>query len=79
MPRILRRDGHLCQLAIPGLCLVVATEVDHIVNNDDHSPANLQAVCAPCHRAKTKQEARAGVIRSYERGERPAEPHPGSV
>ncbi len=40
-----------------------ATEVDHIVNvesggTDDDS--NLEAICSPCHKAKTAREAQAG-------------------
>ncbi|WP_245392277.1 HNH endonuclease [Salinicola halophyticus] len=40
-----------------------ATEVDHIVNveaggTDDDS--NLEAICSPCHKAKTAREAHAG-------------------
>jgi 5-methylcytosine-specific restriction endonuclease McrA len=36
--------------------LVRSTEVDHIERGDDHSLANLQGLCGPCHRAKTAQE-----------------------
>jgi 5-methylcytosine-specific restriction endonuclease McrA len=53
--RILRRDGHRC---VP--CGAPAAEVDHIINNDDHSPSNLQAICHPCHERKTLAEAEAG-------------------
>ncbi|MDY7565798.1 HNH endonuclease [Pseudomonas sp. RTC3] len=57
---ILLRDKYTCQK-----CGVVTLdlEVDHIVNiaqggNDDD--ANLQALCVPCHHAKTAAEAAQG-------------------
>lgn len=51
-------------------------EVDHVTPGDDHSLANLQALCTSCHRAKTAAEGVAA------RGPRPTrrrstEPHPG--
>lgn len=69
---VLARDGRRCQLAGPG-CIAVATEVDHIGDRNDHRTANLQAVCAPCHAAKTQAEAHAYQSRRH----RPPEPHPG--
>ncbi len=62
---ILGRDKHLCQPCLkagrltthkPGASL----QVDHITpkakgGTDD--PGNLQAICEPCHRAKTQAEA----------------------
>lgn len=57
---ILLRDKYTCQA-----CGTVTSdlEVDHIINiarggNDDD--ANLQALCAPCHKAKTAVEAALG-------------------
>lgn len=55
---ILIRDKYLCQpclAAKPGR-LTPAREVDHILSKakggtDD--PANLRAICTPCHQAKT--------------------------
>lgn len=49
--RILRRDGHRCQL-----CGATATEVDHIVRGVEHD-GNLRALCRACHRVKTQAEA----------------------
>ena len=76
--RVLHRDQATCRIRAAG-CLVVATEVDHILPNEDHSLDNLRAVCRVCHREKTRQEAAAGLRRALARGRRPQEPHPGSV
>lgn len=56
--RILRRDHRRCYL-----CGDEATEVDHIVNNDDHHDTNLAAICIPCHKRKTAREAAVGRTR----------------
>ncbi|WP_165242109.1 HNH endonuclease [Corynebacterium lizhenjunii] len=55
--RILNRDSHTCQQ-----CGAQNTplEVDHrksLKSGGDHSPENLQALCVPCHKVKTQQEA----------------------
>lgn len=78
-PRILRRDRHQCQLRYPGLCIGTATEVDHRKPGDDHSPANLQAACHPCHAHKSALEggAASATARAARPRHRPAEPHPG--
>ena len=55
---ILKRDGYRCCINGPR-CTGTATEVDHIHPGDNHNPTNLQAVCHPCHQAKTQQEAAA--------------------
>lgn len=71
--RILRRDSvcQVCQLA-------PSTEVDHINPGDDHSDANLQGICAPCHATKSGREGgRAAARRPSAR--RPADPHPGLI
>lgn len=55
--RILERDGHRCTKITDGQrCANEATDVDHIINGDDHSDANLHALCDPHHRAKTASE-----------------------
>ena len=76
--RVLARDYHSCQIQGPR-CQLLATEVDHIVPNEDHSMGNLRAVCRVCHREKTKLEAAEGYRRALKRGKRPEEPHPGLV
>ena len=51
---ILERDKFTCQN-----CGVITTvlEVDHIIpNSDNNDPSNLQALCRPCHEAKTLVE-----------------------
>jgi len=41
-----------------------ATEVDHIVNGDNHDDTNLQGLCAQCHKRKTQAEAEAARARA---------------
>ena len=58
--QVLNRDGHTCRS-----CGAPATEADHIVNRAARPDLaydldNGQALCQPCHRAKTKAEAAAG-------------------
>jgi len=57
---VLARDEYTCRR-----CGGVATEADHIISRAvaPHlalDPSNGQALCAPCHRAKTHAESRAG-------------------
>lgn len=61
-------------------CSGVATEVDHIKPNDDHSLENLRGLCTPHHRRKSGQEGAAATNRK--RAEinqrfRRTETHPG--
>lgn len=75
---VLVRDHYLCQR-----CARPATDVDHIVEGDDHSYANLQSLCGRCHRAKTTAHATAAAAHARRaRGlvrQRPLEAHPGLV
>jgi 5-methylcytosine-specific restriction endonuclease McrA len=52
---VLARDGHVCQVRLPG-CKVRANSVDHIVRPEDggapYDPANLRAACTSCNSAK---------------------------
>ncbi|MFD5573700.1 HNH endonuclease [Streptomyces cadmiisoli] len=73
--RILRRDKGLCQTRFSEgqLCGRDATDVDHIVPGDDHSDANLQALCDWCHAARAavraaQQRASRACVHSDPRG-----------
>lgn len=68
---ILRRDDGLCQPCRRAGVVTLAAEVDHITGKaeakrlgwtreqiDAHE--NLQAICGPCHAAKTARESRKG-------------------
>ena len=71
--RVLRRDNYLCQLCRRAR----ATDVDHITRGDDHSDANLRALYAACHKAKTQREAVEARRAKYE--PRPPKRHPGLI
>lgn len=73
---ILRRDP-ICRACFAA----PATEVDHIGDPSDHSPANLQGLCAVCHGRKTTDQSLA-ARRAYwaaRQRTRPQERHPGSM
>lgn len=57
---VLKRDQWRCQARLQG-CAGAAAEVDHIrpiADGGTHDPANLRAICRPCHRHKTATEGR---------------------
>lgn len=62
--RVLYRDNKDmggCQLAFPGICTQVATQVDHVIpvwytQEDDVEDGQLQGVCKPCHDRKSSYE-----------------------
>ena len=61
--RILRRDNGLCQVCLARGLYSTATEVDHIINKASggtDADGNLQAICKPCHQAKTAMEKGQG-------------------
>ncbi|WP_078344890.1 HNH endonuclease [Mycobacteroides chelonae] len=74
--RILSRDNYTCRLRLLG-CLDTASEVDHIIPNDDHSDENLRAVCRFCHSKKSSAEGHARQRELRARRKRPPERHPG--
>lgn len=78
--KVLKRDGGMCQIRGPR-CIVTATAVDKIrpaaQGGDGFDPDNLQAVCRPCHDAKTAGEAIAG--RASTRGKRRPPLHPADA
>lgn len=80
---VLRRDSYACQAKDShGVrCLEHANQVDHVERGDDHSLANLQALCEWHHKKKTAREggdaaASAHRVR-YASRFRPREAHPG--
>lgn len=61
---ILDRDGHACQIRLPGICTGKATVVDKIIpaaRRPDLATvrSNLRAACQPCndHKARTTDRA----------------------
>ena len=61
---IMKRDGYQCQVCKRQGRVTPADAVDHIVNKmagGDDSPANLQAICNPCHAVKTAGEGPGGA------------------
>lgn len=64
---VLDRDRHLCQPCKREGKASPSTEVDHIVPEAEGGPTaahNLEAICGPCHEAKTQREA----LRARQRG-----------
>jgi len=54
----LRAAQGRCEIRIPGICINVATQVDHIdglANDPNH--LRLRAACGPCHRQTTARQA----------------------
>lgn len=54
---VLARDRFECQVRIPGICVGIASCVDHIIPVRDAphlalDPDNGRASCTPCNRAK---------------------------
>ena len=49
--RVLERDGNVCQLQIPEVCVGTATHVHHTQERDEvgDDPRFLVAACAPCN------------------------------
>ena len=57
---VLARDRGRCQLGIPGVCILAATEVDHITPRSlggGDAMDNLRAVCHPCHLGRGMDES----------------------
>ncbi|MFF9525343.1 HNH endonuclease [Streptomyces achromogenes] len=76
--RVLRRDKGVCQAVFSDgrRCEQPANQVDHVKAGDDHSLANLQALCAWCHARKSAQEGGAAAALTRVRTERPKPIHP---
>ena len=49
------RSGGFCELQVPGACIGVASDIDHIKNrvhcakDEKHDLSNLNHACRPCH------------------------------
>lgn len=74
---VLRDAGYVCELRLEGVCIGTANEVDHIVRGNDHSRANLRAVCWRCHAKKSSAEGNARMRELRALRKRPQERHPG--
>lgn len=74
---VLIEAGYVCELRYPGVCRGTATEVDHIKRGDDHSRANLRAVCWKCHAKKSSAEGNARKRELRAQRKRPEQRHPG--
>lgn len=74
--QVLRRDSYRCQIQDSG-CKGIATDVDHILRGDNHSPKNLQAACSYCHNKKSSAEGHEAQRRKRARRLRPTDRHPG--
>lgn len=75
--RIKRRDGYRCTWVDEDgqRCTALATDVDHIVRGDDHSDANLRALCGPHHASKSGQEGNAARRSGTSTGTTTSLPH----
>jgi 5-methylcytosine-specific restriction protein A len=73
--QVKRRARGRCEAThhAPG-CLGRGRDVDHIVQGDDHSLANLQLLSIPCHMRKTRLDN--GYSSSVKA---PTEQHPGRL
>ena len=74
---VLRDADYVCEVRLEGVCVGTASEVDHIKRGDDHSRANLQAVCWRCHAKKSSAEGNARKRELRALRKRPEERHPG--
>jgi 5-methylcytosine-specific restriction protein A len=74
---VLRDAGYQCEVVTNGIrCTNVARDVDHIIPGDDHSRANLRAICEEHHKYKSSREGNAARAKKY--GKR-VEDHPGYI
>ena len=78
--RIKTRDQHRCQASRHDpRCDGRGTDVDHIIQGDNHSDDNLQLLNEYCHRAKTADETAARNKLNAKLRRRPEEEHPGRL
>lgn len=77
---ILRRDHFRCQHVRydTGVkCGKPANQVDHIEDRNDHSPANLQALCEWHHQQKSSSQG--GTAAAARRKKPQKQKHPGII
>lgn len=81
---VLERDRAECKWQGPDpfvpterVCGVIASDVDHKGDPNNHDPDMLRALCAEHHRIRTS--AQGNAARWAHRRERPREPHPGII
>lgn len=76
--RILRRDDHSCQTRFSDgrICAMPANQVDHVEPGDDHSDANLQALCEWCHTRKSSSEGGRAAALTRVSAHKPKPTHP---
>lgn len=76
---ILERDGFRCRAFLPDgrRCPKDATDVDHVIENDDDSYSNLQSLCRGHHNSKTGRYAgkQSQKARKKRKNLRPVEKH----
>ena len=73
------RDRGRCQAPVHvPKCDGIGTDVDHIIEGDDHRLENLQLLSRACHVAKTAREA-AERNRTKVTGRKRPERHPGTI
>lgn len=72
---VLTEAGHRCEILVRdgSRCRDRATEVDHIEAGDNHTRANLQAICEWHHRRKSSREGNSARARRH----RQPPKHPG--
>ncbi len=62
---ILARDGHVCQLRLPG-CTGVATHIDHVTSVGEggawFDPNNLRGACRHCNCARRTAAQHPGLV-----------------
>lgn len=57
--KVFRRDGYLCRIRYPDICVGIAKDLDRVDNLQGYSMSNCQAACRPCHRRKSSYEGHA--------------------
>lgn len=77
---VLNRDGHACQHVrydTGNTCGAPANQVDHVGDRDDHSPANLRALCEWHHLQRSSSQG--GTAAAAKRKKAQKQKHPGII